>query len=154
MVCGIADASPDDGFPSSHFGTGPIFRCLVSSREEIGEMQRLLVDRIVAGVAAYPAASPKSMPSTRRLELASKISFRLAFLDAQHMPTSAKIGETARRHAGNSGRRRKRANRSWNVIDKAIADLARRMSCTVAQRWHAEGRTGARHALYRWRKMW
>jgi len=29
------------------------------------------------------------------------------------------------------------------VIDKAIAGLARRMSCTVEKRWQAEGRTGA-----------
>lgn len=29
------------------------------------------------------------------------------------------------------------------VIDKAIAGLARRMSCTVVKRWQAEGRTGA-----------
>jgi hypothetical protein len=29
------------------------------------------------------------------------------------------------------------------VIDRAIAGLARRMSCTVVKRWQAEGRTGA-----------
>ncbi|WP_291712005.1 hypothetical protein [Bradyrhizobium sp.] len=29
------------------------------------------------------------------------------------------------------------------MIDKAIAGLARRISCTVEKRWQAEGRTGA-----------
>jgi hypothetical protein len=29
------------------------------------------------------------------------------------------------------------------IIDRAIAGLARRMSCTVEKRWQAEGRTGA-----------
>jgi len=29
------------------------------------------------------------------------------------------------------------------VIDRAIAGLARRMSCTIEKRWQAEGRTGA-----------
>jgi len=35
------------------------------------------------------------------------------------------------------------AKKQDGIIDRAIAGLARRMSCTVEKRWQAEGRTGA-----------